>query len=481
MSELISDEDKLVVESLLENNDEEAHFDFGYPIAKQIVGLLLCDKYFLVQSLSLINPKYFEDSGHKLICNIVFDFYKEYKELPNKQVVLHEIAKKSKNELQIQYTAEYESIVNDFKHKHANRDYLQKLIIEFAKVQAVKSAVSETIDIVKKDKNGYGKIWNLWRNALTTDKSHDMGLDYFSELDERYMRMLDIEQNAKDKFTSGFIGIDNYLTSKGLTRGEIGCFVGASGSGKSIGLINAAARNIQRGHKVLYITLEMSQDKIAQRFDSLFTSKPFKLLKEEPDIVKNAIRDVVKFEEDHRKLIIKHYPGGSADINTFRAYVSQLSLYGFKPDLVCVDYIGELKDIPGIKTYESRQLLVRELRAFASEENVCGLTAIQSNKEGKQAQSLGGNIDLDHLSDSFGQARPFDAMWSINRPDPSCTAFNLYIMKHRDGISNQQICCELITDTLEMLEITREAYNVKLAQNKKKKADLLELNPIEIK
>src|SRR5581483_2187714 len=178
-----------------------------------------------------------------------------------------------------------------------------------------------------------------------------------------YDRMLQSTTTRDEIFTSGFATIDGYLAAGGLCRGEIGAYVGISGSGKSIALINAAALNLLLGKKVCYITLEMNDDKIARRFDSLLSSQPFNTLADNKNIVIQSIRQNFT-QEDKRRLVIKHYPSGTADVNTCRAYLSQLSLYGFKPDLVVVDYVGEMRDIPGYKTYESRQLLVRELRTL---------------------------------------------------------------------------------------------------------------------
>jgi hypothetical protein len=243
-----------------------------------------------------------------------------------------------------------------------------------------------------------------------------------------------------------------------------------------LALINSAARNLMIGKKVCYISLEMSQDKIAKRFDTLLSGEPFITLLDNKKMVIDAIRQSIDAnlfpgEMDKRRLIIKHYPGGTADVNTFRAYISQLGLYGFRPDLVIVDYVGEMRDIPGIKTYESRQFLVRDLRTFAQEEQVCVLTAIQANKKGREIQEHEGQIDDDALADAFGQARPLDAMWSLNKPMSELNVGTIFIIKHRDGISRYEIPYRMDTSTLRMDEISREEYSNILRAAKKVKAD----------
>ena len=476
----ISDTDKALVESLIENQQQQDQYEHSYEINKQIVAIILTDRNFLVQSLSLLKPAYFKDQSHELICKIVFDFFEQYKQLPNKAYVQHELKVKCKNKEQmLLHLGELEAVLMSYVPGSYSREYLMDKVCDFAKRMAVKEAVHKTIDLVKGEKDPFGKIWDLWRTALTTEKTQDLGLDYFNTLDERYERMKE-ELLGKEIFTSGFKGIDQLLTAKGLARGEIGCFVGLSGAGKSIALINAAAANLLLGKRVLYITLEMSQDKIAKRFDSLLSNTEFKMLLQDQNIVKQAIRDHVKHDEDKRQLVIKHYPGGSADINTFRAYASQLGLYGFKPDLICVDYVGELRDIAGLKTYESRQLLVREMRAFGQEEQHCTLTAIQANRKGREAQDFEGHIDDDSMADSFGQARVMDAIWSLNKPESGCNVGNMFVIKHRDGISRQEVSYKMSTQTLLMTEITKEEMKQTVDNYRKEKAGSVQPKQIEV-
>jgi hypothetical protein len=213
----------------------------------------------------------------------------------------------------------------------------------------------------------------------------------------------------------------------------------------------------------------MSQDKIAKRFDALLSEQSFACLIDNKQIVIDAIRKHIRHETDQQRLVIKHYPGGTADINTFRAYLSQLGLYGFRPDLLVIDYVGELKDIPGIKTYESRQMLVRDMRTLAQEEQVCIFTAMQANRKGREIQEYEGVIDDDALADAFGMSRPMDAMWSINKSEVASNLGQIYVMKHRDGTSKQLICYEMNTDTLWMKEITNAEYKERIANFRNKK------------
>ena len=477
---MISDKDQAILDTLVNAAAEETHYTHDAEINQKILGLVICDKNFLVQSMDLIKPEYFEDESHRLIYSIVHDFFKQYHEMPSKVVIENEIKEKRANDQNLlDYLGQLEMIIFNYIPGQHSRDYLLNKITDFAKEQAVKVGVAKTIEFIKgRGRDKYAKIGEVWRGVLTVDRNHELGLDYFKTLEERYDKMMEDDGNKDMTFSSGFPektlmgglktrGIDGLLTAGGLCRGEIGAFLGLSGSGKSIALINAASQNLLYGKKVLYFTLEMGEDKIAKRFDALLSETSFSALIENRSIVIDAVRSHVRHEIDQNRLRIKHYPGGTANIDTFRAYLNQVHLHdGFKPDLVVVDYVGELKDIVGVQTYESRQMLVRELRTLAVEENVCVLTAFQANRKGREIQEFEGSIEDDALADAFGQARPMDAIWSINKIEGSNVGW-IYVVKHRDGISKRQIYYKMDTNILKMEEITREDFTNRKAQWKK--------------
>lgn len=481
----LSEQEQAILESLVSEDTKNTHYAHDIKISKKIVGLIVCDRNFLVQSIDLIKPEFFEDESHRLIYTVVFNYFKQYNSMPTKAIIINEIKAKRGNDANLlDYLGELEAVIYGYVDGQEGRDYLLDKITEFAKEQAVKVGVSKTIELVKsRGKDRYTKIAEIWRSALTVDKNHELGLDYFKDIEDRYDKMMGQREEVREiSFSSGFPeqifpngqksrGIDGLLTTGGLSRGEIGAFVGLSGSGKSIALINAAVTNLLRGKKVCYLTLEMGEDKIAKRFDALLSEQPFHSLLDKRSIVIDAIKSHVRHEIDQGRLRIKHYPGGTANVDTFRAYMSQVNLHDkFNPDMIVVDYVGEMKDLPGMQTYESRQMLVRDLRTLAVEENVCVLTAFQANRKGREIQEFEGSIDDDALADAFGQARPMDALWSINKVEGSNIGW-IYIMKHRDGISKAKIFYEMDTNILKMREITREEFNNKKAQHKKAESD----------
>jgi replicative DNA helicase len=233
----------------------------------------------------------------------------------------------------------------------------------------------------------------------------------------------------------------------------------------SVSLVKSTVRNINRGKRVLYISLEMDQDKIAERFDTMLTGVGINELKDRRDEVIMRLRQMqVLFKKESKelgdqRLFVKQFAAGSADVTTIRAFMSQLSLQGFKPDLVIIDYVGEFKDLPGMKKWESLQRIVRDLRGMAVEEKICILTAMQPNRAGRDAQN-DGFIDDSEIGDAFGQARPMDAIWSINmnKVEQECKVGRIFVVKHRHGKSRFSFHFQQDANTLDMVEISENSY-----------------------
>jgi len=148
--------------------------------------------------------------------------------------------------------------------------------------------------------------------------------------------------------------------------------------------------------------------------------------------------------------------------------MQQLNMVEFKPDLVVIDYIGEMKDYPGVPTYESRYRIVRDLRGLATEENVCVFTAMQPNKDAREAQKKDGGlyggdgvIDDTNLADSYGQIRPLDGCWSINQMQAEKEAgiARIFVIKHRHGKSRFTCHAKFNKNTLKMDQISEDTYN----------------------
>lgn len=473
----LSPEQLAIVNSLVDPDapqQQDRKYDFDKNIQQDILSLMIHERSFMVQSINLIKPSYFVDKAHVLLCNILIDWFNNYvkqitgqsEEWVQERYLYDQLSEELKdNPAKSYYLAETKTIIDSYVQGLTSRSYCLDRITSFAKDQAIRIAVAKTIDLVKShDKEKYDKLKYLWDETLLIGPQMDMGLNYFEEVEERYLRM-EKDREGRDRFSSGFGEIDEAIVGHGLSRGEIGSYQAMSGAGKSWMLCKAAIENVRRGHRVLFVTLEMNQDKTAERFDTLLTNLHMERLLESKNSVKKKLEVEIKTamqvlnSENKNRLFIKHFPAGSADMNVIKAYYSQMALRKFKPDLLCLDYVGELKDFPGMKTYESRQRLVRDLRAFGSEENHCTLTAMQSNRAGRFAQD-GGFIDDSEVGDSYGQVRVMDAVWSINQTakEKKAGIGRIFVVKHRNGKSRYHFCYQQKSDTLAINSISDATY-----------------------
>lgn len=457
------------------------NYSWDQDFQRQILSLLINDKFFLIESKALVKPSYFTYEVHRRICSLLFKFFETYKSLPNMVQIVNELKAAlvgKSDEIILENLTELNNVIQYFFPETAStRDYYRDKIVDFARAQTLKLAFKNSLELLKKKQNNetWSKISRQLKDVLLVDYNRDMGLSYFETYKERYLRKKEVLMSG-DVFTSGFSHIDHCLAAGGLLRGEIGSYMGLSGAGKSIALKCSALANLHRGKKILYLSLELSQDMVAERFDVEIANLNLsqdrvehgnngitsKNLLEMQERVFTALEEYVKVvgENQSRSLIIKQFPGGQMDIDTMRSYFSQLCLTGFRPDMVIVDYVGEMKDIEGIPTHESKYRLVRDLRGFAVEENVCVLTAMQPNKSAKEALRNGLLIDDENIGDSFGQVKPLDAFWSINQTidERNCGLARMYIVKHRAGESKKIFYVKFNYESLTVKDMSEAEY-----------------------
>ncbi|MCA9485713.1 MAG: AAA family ATPase, partial [Nanoarchaeota archaeon] len=470
MNELLEDPD-------LENPDSntyQAQFSWDEEFQKTIVSFLMSDRTFLLHSIDLIKPTYFTSKAHQKACEVIFNHYKKYRYIPSQIELVEELKKELKGDKYlIHHLAEIKSLYDYFEPNVESRDYLTDKLTFFAKIQSLRQAFSKSLKQIDKNPESeetWSKVYDLLREAMNTDRSFDVGLEYFNTLRERYDKMHEDDDGA-EYFKTGYEDFDREIKGGGYIRGEVLGVVGGSGVGKSILMSCIGAHNLKVGKNVLYISLELTEARVAERFDSILTDVPIYSLYESRDNVFERLEEIVAKKENKNMLLIKQFPSASADVNTIRAYMSQLKFYGFRPDVVIIDYIGEMKDIPGLPTHESRERTVKELRGLAGEEQVFMVTAFQPNRGSKELQENNGVIEEEHLADSFGQIRPLDGCLSINqnKNEKSVNIGRMWVIKQRNGKSRYMIYLKFHPQTLQITEIHHDTYR---DMNSRKKEEI---------
>ena len=453
-------------------SQEQYHWEEDFQ--RTILALLLNDTIFLTQSFGLIKPAYFTNEIHQDISRWLFKHFEEYKVIPRRIFIEQFIEDKIKEkaaEIKLHWRGEINIIYDHYVPGVEDRDYLRDRILDFAKEQAVKIAFFKCVDEFKTNKSNdkWSRINTMLQDALSVDRDFDIGEEYFQTYEQRYLAMAKAQAGG-EVFTSGFHALDKSLQGGGLLRGEIGSWTGLSGSGKSLNLVRASVANLYKGKKVLYISNELDQYRVAERFDAQLADPGnsngvgIKNLMPNKQIVFDSLTEFTKDYEDPRRLIIKHFPSGEMDVATMRAYYKQVQMRGFQPDLVIVDYIGEMKDFENMKTYESRYRIIRALKGFASQEKVVLLTAMQADRSARGKVNLGELIDDDNLADSFGQTRPLDCLWTISqrKVEYEAKVARVFVSKHRFGESRFEFHIEMDPRTLEMREISKSEYEKRI-------------------
>lgn len=451
---------------------------------RQVQGYLLTDLRFFSQYLRLIKSSYFTNNAHRLFYKIAESYYDKHQSLPSRislrQEVIDYLYKKfNKKETferaKLIYLTELNEIYDFYTKSGVGNaipfldtpEVLIERITKFARAQAIRIALAQIIVKLKDSDSDetYLEIDEIYQKARLVDRKQDLGLDYWNDFDARYQRAL-VAKDNQNVVTSGFMAIDGRLSVNGIRVGEIGAIMGGGGAGKSLFLVNAAYKNIARGKKVLYITTEMDQDSVGFRFDSMISGiGKHKLLENQIDVKRMLDICCYNGSEDRKRLVIKQFPSGTADINSIKGIHAQLKGANFRPDLVIVDYLGDLVDTPGIPVYESRYRMIRDLRGFGAIESHATMTAIHSRRQdkNKNKDEIIEDVLTEHdIADSHHMFRVVDCMWSMN-----CSAIErlagvgtIHIIKHRDGAAGENfyISYGFNDQTLRLEEITKEKY-----------------------
>ena len=267
------------------------------------------------------------------------------------------------------------------------------------------------------------------RDAMTVSRNVDLGLDYFSDIGERWDRLNSDKHSAEHRTI--FESLNEALEG-GLASKELAMVVAPPGVGKSLYLANQAVRSCLDGSNVLYISLEMSEDRVAQRLDSIFSRIRQDQLKNRCDDLKERLDQVTATVPDRGQLKIKEFPTKRAGINQIRAYLNQLSNYeNFVPNVIIVDYLELLATESDMAEYQAQERLAQELRGLAIEHKCLVWTATQTNREGKKVRLI---TDTE-LADSYGKTRVCDLVISINQDEEEFDKgkSRVYIIKSRNG------------------------------------------------
>ena len=380
-------------------------------IEDAILAGLLNDEEYLRRVFPFLKVEYFESPVDKTIFESICEFVEKYNKVPNRDAI--QIIVDSKENLNESF---YESISAKISNLELEDDMVIDFLVDktekFCKDRALFNAVKESILVIDDKHKTISRsgMPKLFEDALSVSFDTNIGHDFVDNADDRYA----FYQSREEKVPFGLDILDR-VTKGGLSKKSISIILGGTGAGKTLCLTHFASSYLMQGLNVLYISLEMSEERIAERIDANIM-----------DITLDRLRDLPKDTFDKKiskikentlgKMVIKEYPTASAGSAHFRHLMNELAMKkNFKPDVLIIDYINicvssRLKYSNSVNSYTMVKSIVEELRGLSIEFNLPVLTATQTNRTGMSSQDL----ELEDISESFGSAMTADFILGIS-------------------------------------------------------------------
>ena len=379
-------------------------------IEKTALSELIENEDYARTVLPHMRKDYFSDRNERIIFEEIQKFVEKYNSLPTKSSI--EIEIDNRRDLNEQDVKTVLSVVKSLeKDENANFEWLVETTEKFCKDKAVYNAIVEGIQIIDgKDKErDIDSLPNILSDALAVGFDNSVGHDYLLDSDERFDFYHTVEE--KIPFDLEFF---NRITRGGLPPKTLNIALAGTGVGKSLFMCHMAANCMNQGKNVLYITLEMAEERIAERIDANLMNISMEDLHDLPKSM--YVTKIGRIKKDtNGQLIIKEYPTASAHTGHFRGLVKELAIKkSFKPDIIFVDYLNicassRFKGSTSVNSYMYIKSIAEELRGLAVETNLPIMSATQTTRSGFISTDIG----LEDTSESFGLPATADLMFAL--------------------------------------------------------------------
>ena len=379
-------------------------------IEQTILAGMIHNEGYVRTVLPFLKDEYFEDQNDKFLYNAIKRYIDEYNGLPTKTALRIAIDESNglNEERYKQVTSTLDSLTYDEKTDQA---WLVDTTEKFCQDKAIYNAVRQSILVLdgKIKELDKGAIPQLLSDALGVSFDTNVGHDFLENSDERFEFYHRLEE--KLEFDLEYF---NKITKGGLSKKSLSVALAGTGVGKTLFMTHCAAASLMAGKNVLYITMEMAEERIAERIDANLLDVTLDDLRLMPlDAYRKKIERVKA--RTSGKLIVKEYPTGSAGANHFRHLLNELKLKkNFVPDIIFIDYLNicmssRLKHGANINSYTLIKAIAEELRGLAMEFNVPVMSATQTTRSGY------GNSDVEitDTSESFGLPATADFMFAL--------------------------------------------------------------------
>ena len=378
-------------------------------IEKVILRNLVYNEEYLRKVLPFIEPDYFNDRNERVVFEHITKYAAEYNSLITKEVLQIEI--EDRRDITQDEVKNIFGTINELEDIECDFEWLSDTTEKWCRDRAIYLALMESIKIAdgQDDKKNRDAIPTILSDALSVSFNRNVGHDYLEDYEERYELY-----NKKESRIQFDLEYFNKITKGGLPNKTLNIALAGTGVGKSLFMCHHASSVLLEGKNVLYITLEMAEEKIAERIDANLLNVNIQEIVDLPKpIFEGKVTNLAK--KTQGSLIIKEYPTASAHSGHFKALLNELALKkSFKPDIIFIDYLNicassRYRAGSNVNSYSYIKAIAEELRGLAVEANVPIVSATQTTRSGYGSS----DVDLTDTSESFGLPATADLMFAL--------------------------------------------------------------------
>ena len=423
-----------------------------------ILNNLVTNDHFRRQAFPYLKKEYFEEEHNKLLFDLISNFIDKYEKCPTKEslaIDLQNVGSLTDQQFKISLEA-----IDKVSNEKVDQKWLVDSTEEWCRNRAIYLSLLESIQIAdgKDDKKDKGAIPSILSDAIAVSFDNRIGHDYFSNYKERFEFYNKVEEKIPFDLT-----MFNKITKGGLSNKTLNVALAGTGVGKSLFMCHVAAATLLQGKNVLYITCEMSEEKIAERIDANLLGVNIQEIADLPkQIFESKVNKLMK--KTQGKLIIKEYPTAAAHVGHFKSLLNELTLKtSFKPDLIFVDYLNicASQRFKGavVNSYTYVKAIAEELRGLAVETNVPIVSATQTTRSGYGSS----DIDLTDTSESFGLPATADFMFALISTEESEQLNQILIKqlknRYNDPTMNKRFAIGVDRSKMKLYDVEQSAQN----------------------
>ena len=374
-----------------------------------ILRNLIHDEEFLRKVLPFVEPDYFDERAEKVVFEEINNFAQEYDKILTPEILAIEI--QNRDDLTEQEFKDISVVVDSLKESETHTQWLLDATEKWCRDRAIYLALMESIQIAdgKDSKKTRDAIPSILSDALAVSFDNHIGHDYLEDYEQRYETYH--KKESKIPFDLDYF---NKITKGGLPNKTLNIALAGTGVGKSLFMCHVASSVLLQGKNVLYITLEMAEEKIAERIDANLLDVNIRDLVELPrQVFDTKVSKVAA--KTQGTLIIKEYPTASAHSGHFKSLLNDLALKkSFRPDIIFIDYLNicassRYRGNSTVNSYSYIKAIAEELRGLAVEANVPIVSATQTTRSGYGSS----DVELTDTSESFGLPATADLMFAL--------------------------------------------------------------------